>query len=182
MHKSVHCASDLRLVLDSRHLSWCLQEEASHNIALVLARRYQVARLAGVPGAGDAVMPHATPLLSAQERWGMHNRVLLCGCLALLMWLTQSAAWWSRARWAQRCTRSTGCCVYTLNPASGCAQALDGGYLALLVVEAARGRKLPKALEQTIMASGLLLLSGLGFFLILRDVGNLTGLTRGGLM
>ncbi|KAK9821093.1 hypothetical protein WJX81_001563 [Elliptochloris bilobata] len=60
--------------------------------------------------------------------------------------------------------------------------ALDGGYLALLVVEAARGRKLPKTLEQTIMASGLLLLSGLGFFLILRDVGNLTGLTRGGLM
>ena len=62
------------------------------------------------------------------------------------------------------------------------AQALDGGYLALLAVEAARGRKLPQALEQTIMASGLLLLSGLGFFLILRDVGNLTGLTRGGLM
>jgi len=61
-------------------------------------------------------------------------------------------------------------------------QALDGGYLALLVVEAARGRKLPQALEQTIMASGLLLLSGLGFFLILRDVGNLTGLTHGGLM
>ncbi len=49
-------------------------------------------------------------------------------------------------------------------------------------MEAARGRKLPKALEQTIMASGLLLLSGLGMFLILRDVGNLTGLTRGGLM
>ena len=62
-------------------------------------------------------------------------------------------------------------------PVASAQQVARGAYLARV------GEPLlPQALEQTIMASGLLLLSGLGAFLILRDVGNLTGLTRGGLM
>ena len=52
-------------------------------------------------------------------------------------------------------------------------QALDGGYLALLAVEGLRGKKLPKGLEQGIMASGLVLLMGLGGVLIVRDTINL---------
>lgn len=55
-------------------------------------------------------------------------------------------------------------------------QALDGGYLALLVVEGVRGKKLPKGIEQGIMASGLLALMGLGVVLIVRDTINLGGL------
>ena len=53
---------------------------------------------------------------------------------------------------------------------------MDGGYLALLAVEGLRGgKKLPKPLEQGIMASGLLLLIGLGFVLTVRDTINLRG-------
>ena len=52
-------------------------------------------------------------------------------------------------------------------------QALDGGYILLLLVEAARGKKLDKVVEQTFMASGFLLLTGLGIFLIARDALNL---------
>ncbi|KAJ0966177.1 hypothetical protein J5N97_027315 [Dioscorea zingiberensis] len=45
--------------------------------------------------------------------------------------------------------------------------ALDGGSLALLLVEAARGgRKLPRELEQRIMSSGILVVLMLGLFLI----------------
>ena len=55
-------------------------------------------------------------------------------------------------------------------------QALDGGYLALLAIEGVRGKKLPKSLEQGIMASGLVLLMGLGVVLIVRDTINLGGL------
>lgn len=52
--------------------------------------------------------------------------------------------------------------------------ALDGGYLALIALEAARGgKKLPKELEQAIMSSGITLLLFLGFFLIIRDTLNL---------
>ncbi|GAQ90759.1 membrane-associated Zn-dependent proteases [Klebsormidium nitens] len=52
--------------------------------------------------------------------------------------------------------------------------ALDGGYLALLVVEGIRGgKKLPEGLEQRIMASGLLLLLSLGLFLTVKDTLNL---------
>ena len=48
--------------------------------------------------------------------------------------------------------------------------------MALLIVEGLRGKKLPKGLEQGIMASGLLLLMGLGVVLIVRDTINIGGL------
>eukprot|EP00897_Mesotaenium_endlicherianum_P002267 jgi/Mesen1/2068/ME000150S01149 len=55
--------------------------------------------------------------------------------------------------------------------------ALDGGYLALLLVEAVRGgRKLPNNLEQGIMSSGVLLLLAVGMLLIVRDTLDLGGL------
>ncbi|WCJ37560.1 hypothetical protein M5689_018684 [Euphorbia peplus] len=48
--------------------------------------------------------------------------------------------------------------------------ALDGGSLALILVEAARGgRKLPLEIEQRIMSSGIMLVLLLGLFLIVRD-------------
>jgi len=51
--------------------------------------------------------------------------------------------------------------------------ALDGGYLLLLGIEAVRGKKLPQALEQGVMASGLLLMMFLGVGLVIRDTINL---------
>lgn len=51
--------------------------------------------------------------------------------------------------------------------------ALDGGYLMLLVIEGLRGKKLPQKLEQTVMASGFLLLAGVGITLVIRDTLNL---------
>ncbi|XP_047315915.1 probable membrane metalloprotease ARASP2, chloroplastic [Impatiens glandulifera] len=52
--------------------------------------------------------------------------------------------------------------------------ALDGGTLALILIEAARGgRKLPLELEQRIMSSGIMLVIALGLFLIVRDTLNL---------
>ncbi|XP_057954684.1 probable membrane metalloprotease ARASP2, chloroplastic [Malania oleifera] len=52
--------------------------------------------------------------------------------------------------------------------------ALDGGSLALILLEAARGgRKLPLELEQRIMSSGIMLVILLGLFLIIRDTLNL---------
>ncbi|KAJ7981289.1 membrane metalloprotease ARASP, chloroplastic [Quillaja saponaria] len=52
--------------------------------------------------------------------------------------------------------------------------ALDGGSLALILVEAARGgRKLPLEVEQRIMSSGIMLVILLGLFLIVRDTLNL---------
>ncbi|XP_050207100.1 membrane metalloprotease ARASP, chloroplastic [Mercurialis annua] len=52
--------------------------------------------------------------------------------------------------------------------------ALDGGSLALILVEAARGgRKLPLEIEQRIMSSGITLVLVLGLFLIVRDTLNL---------
>lgn len=52
--------------------------------------------------------------------------------------------------------------------------ALDGGSLALLLVEAARGgRKIPREVEQRIMSSGILVVLMLGLFLIVRDTLNL---------
>lgn len=48
--------------------------------------------------------------------------------------------------------------------------ALDGGSLALLAVEAVRGgRKIPKEIEQRIMGSGILVVLGMGLFLIVKD-------------
>ncbi|XP_024928572.3 membrane metalloprotease ARASP, chloroplastic [Ziziphus jujuba] len=52
--------------------------------------------------------------------------------------------------------------------------ALDGGSLALILIEAARGgRKLPLEVEQRIMSSGIMLVVLLGLFLIVRDTLNL---------
>jgi RIP metalloprotease RseP len=51
--------------------------------------------------------------------------------------------------------------------------ALDGGYLLLLLLEAARGRRLPEGLEQGVMTSGLLLMMVLGVGLAIRDTLNL---------
>jgi RIP metalloprotease RseP len=51
--------------------------------------------------------------------------------------------------------------------------ALDGGYLLLLLLEAARGKKLPEGLEQGVMTSGLLLMMVLGVSLAIRDTMNL---------
>ncbi|XP_024960067.1 probable membrane metalloprotease ARASP2, chloroplastic [Cynara cardunculus var. scolymus] len=52
--------------------------------------------------------------------------------------------------------------------------ALDGGSLALILVEAIRGgRKLPLEVEQGIMSSGFTLVFVLGLFLIIRDTLNL---------
>eukprot|EP00878_Enallax_costatus_P002424 GHUV01002601.1.p1 GENE.GHUV01002601.1~~GHUV01002601.1.p1 ORF type:complete len:473 (+),score=117.90 GHUV01002601.1:154-1572(+) len=51
--------------------------------------------------------------------------------------------------------------------------ALDGGYLLLLLLEAARGKKLPETLEQGVMTSGLLLMMVLGVGLAIRDTINL---------
>ncbi|CAI5515649.1 unnamed protein product [Closterium sp. Naga37s-1] len=52
--------------------------------------------------------------------------------------------------------------------------ALDGGYLALLAVEAVRGgKKIPEDVERGIMSSGFLALLGAGIFLIVKDTINL---------
>ncbi|KAL3615271.1 hypothetical protein CASFOL_040932 [Castilleja foliolosa] len=52
--------------------------------------------------------------------------------------------------------------------------ALDGGSLAFILVEAARGgKKLPFELEQRIMSSGITLVLGLGIYLLVRDTLNL---------
>ncbi|KAK3274742.1 hypothetical protein CYMTET_17092 [Cymbomonas tetramitiformis] len=54
--------------------------------------------------------------------------------------------------------------------------ALDGGYLALLLVEAVRGgKKLPEDLEQAVQSSGFLLLLTMGVWLIVRDTLKLIG-------
>lgn len=47
--------------------------------------------------------------------------------------------------------------------------ALDGGQLAFLLVEAVRGKPLPTRFQENVMQTGLMLLLGLGVFLILRD-------------
>lgn len=51
--------------------------------------------------------------------------------------------------------------------------ALDGGQLAFLLVEGLRGKPLPNQLQEGIMQTGLVLLLGLGVFLIVRDTANL---------
>lgn len=59
--------------------------------------------------------------------------------------------------------------------------ALDGGQLAFLLIEAVRGGKpLPEGVQENIMQGGLVLLLGLGVFLIFKDSFNLlqqTGFT-----
>jgi len=51
--------------------------------------------------------------------------------------------------------------------------ALDGGQLAFLLVEALRGKPLPNRLQENVMQTGLVLLLGLGVFLIVRDTSQL---------
>ncbi|MBE9130269.1 MULTISPECIES: RIP metalloprotease RseP [unclassified Coleofasciculus] len=51
--------------------------------------------------------------------------------------------------------------------------ALDGGQLAFLAVEGIRGKPIPTEVQQNIMQTGLVLLLGLGIFLIVRDTANL---------
>lgn len=53
--------------------------------------------------------------------------------------------------------------------------ALDGGFLALLALEAVRGKKLDTDVEQAVQALGTLALTGAGIALILRDLTNLAG-------
>lgn len=51
--------------------------------------------------------------------------------------------------------------------------ALDGGQLAFLLFEGLAGKPLPTEVQQNIMQTGLVLLLGLGVFLIVRDTANL---------
>jgi len=51
--------------------------------------------------------------------------------------------------------------------------ALDGGQLAFLLVEGLRGKPLPTKIQDGVMQTGLMLLLGLGIFLIVRDTANL---------
>ncbi len=51
--------------------------------------------------------------------------------------------------------------------------ALDGGQLAFLLLEAVRGKPLPTHVQENIMQTGLLLIMGLGIFLIIRDTVNI---------
>lgn len=51
--------------------------------------------------------------------------------------------------------------------------ALDGGQLVFLLFEGVRGKPLPNQLQEGIMQTGLVLLLGLGVFLIFRDTVNL---------
>jgi membrane-associated protease RseP (regulator of RpoE activity) len=47
--------------------------------------------------------------------------------------------------------------------------ALDGGQLAFLLIEGLRGKPLPNRIQENVMQTGLVLLLGLGIFLIIRD-------------
>ncbi len=51
--------------------------------------------------------------------------------------------------------------------------ALDGGQLAFLAVEGVRGKPLPNKIQESVMQTGIILLLGLGVFLIIRDTANL---------
>jgi len=51
--------------------------------------------------------------------------------------------------------------------------ALDGGHLAFLLIEGLRGKPLPTQIQDGVMQTGLMLLLGLGIFLIIRDTANL---------
>ncbi|MBV9389285.1 MAG: RIP metalloprotease RseP [Chroococcidiopsidaceae cyanobacterium CP_BM_ER_R8_30] len=51
--------------------------------------------------------------------------------------------------------------------------ALDGGQLAFLLIEGLRGKPLPTHIQDGVMQTGLMVLLGLGIFLIVRDTANL---------
>jgi membrane-associated protease RseP (regulator of RpoE activity) len=56
--------------------------------------------------------------------------------------------------------------------------ALDGGQLAFLLIEGVRGKPLPTKIQDGIMQTGLMLLLGLGIFLIIRDTASLEGVQQ----
>jgi len=56
--------------------------------------------------------------------------------------------------------------------------ALDGGQLAFLLIEALRGKPLPSRLQENVMQTGLVLLLGLGLFLIVRDTTQLDAVQK----
>jgi membrane-associated protease RseP (regulator of RpoE activity) len=56
--------------------------------------------------------------------------------------------------------------------------ALDGGQLAFLLIEGLRGKPLPTNIQDGIMQTGLMVLLGLGIFLIVRDTANLEWVQR----
>ena len=51
--------------------------------------------------------------------------------------------------------------------------ALDGGQLAFLLIEGVRGKPLPARIQENVMQTGLVLLLGLGVFIIVRDTTQL---------
>ncbi|MGM3305661.1 RIP metalloprotease RseP [Anabaena sp. WFMT] len=52
--------------------------------------------------------------------------------------------------------------------------ALDGGQLAFLLIEGLRGKPLPMKIQEGVMQTGLVLLLGLGIFLIVKETTQLT--------
>lgn len=52
--------------------------------------------------------------------------------------------------------------------------ALDGGQLAFLLIEGLRGKPLPNRIQEGVMQTGLMLLLGLGIFLIVKETSQLT--------
>jgi RIP metalloprotease RseP len=56
--------------------------------------------------------------------------------------------------------------------------AVDGGHLFLLIIEKIRGRRLPREFEERIHYTGLMLLLGLGVFLIFKDVLTISHIIR----
>ncbi|OUL32797.1 RIP metalloprotease RseP [Nostoc sp. T09] len=52
--------------------------------------------------------------------------------------------------------------------------ALDGGQLAFLLIEGLRGKPLPTRIQESVMQTGLVLLLGLGIFLIVKETTQLT--------
>lgn len=52
--------------------------------------------------------------------------------------------------------------------------ALDGGQLAFLLIEGLRGKPLPERVQEGVMQTGLMLLLGLGIFLIVKETTQLT--------
>ncbi|MFQ4143797.1 RIP metalloprotease RseP [Chlorogloeopsis sp. ULAP02] len=51
--------------------------------------------------------------------------------------------------------------------------ALDGGQLAFLMIEGLRGKPLPTRVQESVMQTGLMLLLGLGIFLIVKETSQL---------
>lgn len=50
--------------------------------------------------------------------------------------------------------------------------ALDGGQLAFLLIEGLRGKPLPTRVQESVMQTGLVILLGLGIFLIVKETGQ----------